>query len=153
MPNNDTTSSQKHTWYILFNVVMAVGFLILNAMLMAVFERVREFGVLKALGVGPGSVFTLILIESAIQTGIAIGAGLLLSLPLLQYLSNKGIDLGLSSGIAIMGLAWDATLRAVVTPATMIGPVVMLLVVVGLAIVYPAFKAALIRPVQAMHHR
>ena len=39
-----------------FIIYLAVAILILNATLMAVFERVREFGVLKALGVGPASV-------------------------------------------------------------------------------------------------
>ena len=44
-----------------FIVYIAIGILILNAMLMAVFERIREFGVLKALGVGPCGVLRLIL--------------------------------------------------------------------------------------------
>jgi ABC-type lipoprotein release transport system permease subunit len=145
-------STQGMMMAMFFIVYIAIGFVILNAMLMAVFERVREFGVLKALGVGPGGVFRLIVTESAMQTGLAIVAGSLLSLPLINYLANTGIDLG-PSGTSIMGLAWDPVMRAVITRSSFTGPIMMLAIVVGLAILYPALKAAWIRPIRAMHHR
>ena len=50
-------------------VYVVIAILILNAMLMAVFERIREFGILKALGVGPGTVMWLIFVECGLQTG------------------------------------------------------------------------------------
>jgi hypothetical protein len=76
----------------------------------------------------------------------------LLSLPLINYLANTGIDLG-PSGTSIMGLAWDPVMRAVITRSSFTGPIMMLAIVVGLAILYPALKAAWIRPIRAMHHR
>jgi len=135
-----------------FIIFMAVGIVILNAMLMSVFERIREFGVLKALGTGPGGVMKLILAESMIQTVLAVAAGCLLSIPSIWYLSVKGIDMGKIGGLSIYGIAWDPVLRFAVHASTYLGPVVALVAIVGIAVLYPALKAALIRPVEAMHH-
>jgi ABC-type lipoprotein release transport system permease subunit len=136
-----------------FVIYLVIAILILNAMLMAVFERVREFGVLKAIGVSPERVLTLILIESALQTGLAILVGLTLSIPGLWYLTTVGINVGRMGGMSLMGIAMNPIWHAVVTPATFMGPVVMLVVMVFIAVLYPALKAARITPVQAMRHQ
>lgn len=139
---------------IAMSVVMyvAIGMLILNAMLMAVFERIRELGVMKALGVGPLEVLGLILLESGMQAGIAVSAGLLLSLPALAYLSTAGIDLGALAGTSVLGIAVEPIWRAAVSASVFATPVLVLLVIVGLAVLYPACKAAAVRPVEAMRH-
>jgi len=134
-------------------VYIAIALVVLNAMLMAVFERVREFGILKALGTSPFSVLKLIYTESAIQTGISIVCGILFSIPLIIYLTNTGVYLGSEEGLAVMGLAWDPNMRALFTVQSFTRPIIMFIVIVSLAILYPALKAAMIRPVRAMHHR
>jgi ABC-type lipoprotein release transport system permease subunit len=136
-----------------FIVYIAIGMLILNAMLMAVFERIREFGVLKALGVGPFEVLRLIVAESAIQTGIAILVGVSFAVPGIWYLSNTGINLAQLGGITIMGIAWDPIWRAAVHVGAFTEPILVLVAIVAVAVLYPALKAALIRPVDAMHHQ
>ncbi len=133
-------------------IYAAVGILILNAMLMAVFERIREFGVLKALGVGPFDVLRLILLETGIQTGIAILVGLALSIPGILYLSHTGIDLARFAGISIMGIALDPVWRADISVRVFATPILVLVLIVAAAVIYPALKAALIRPVDAIHH-
>jgi len=136
-----------------FIVYVAIGILILNAMLMAVFERIREFGVLKALGVGPFEVLRLILVESAIQTSIAILVGVTLAVPGIWYLSRIGIDLSQLGGVTIMGIAWNPIWRAAVHVDGFLEPILVLVVIVAVAVLYPALKAALIRPVDAMRHQ
>jgi putative ABC transport system permease protein len=133
-------------------VYLAIAILILNAMLMAVFERIRELGVLKALGFGPLSLLGLILIESGVQTAFAIAIGLLLGIPGIYYLAHVGIDMGMLAGTSIMGIAMDPIWRAAIHPRVFTTPVVMLVVIVLLAVLYPAAKAALIQPVEAMRH-
>jgi len=139
---------------IIFLVVyIAIAILVLNAMLMAVFERIREFGILKAIGVGPFSVFGLILAEAGIQTLVALVSGLLLALPGMWYLSEVGIDVGSLGGMNVMGLAMRPVWNGVYTLDTVVVPIILLVVIVFFAVLYPALKAALIRPVQAMQYR
>ena len=133
-------------------IYSAVGILLLNSMLMAVFERIREFGVLKAIGVGPFGVMSLILVETGIQTGIAIAGGTLLSLAPLLYLSTTGINIAAMASIEIMGAAFNPIWRAFFAPSIFAGPILLLVIVVTLSVLYPAFKAAWIQPVAAMEH-
>lgn len=136
-----------------FLVYVAIGILILNAMLMAVFERIRELGVLKAIGVGPLDVFRLVACETGIQTGLAIALGLALGTPALIYLERVGLDLESLAGVSVLGIAMDPLWRAAVSPATFTGPVAMLVAIVFLASLYPAWKAAWISPLEAMRYR
>jgi ABC-type lipoprotein release transport system permease subunit len=135
-----------------FIMYVAVGMLILNAMLMAVFERIRELGVLKALGVGPFEVLRLIFLESAIQAAIAVAVGTTLALPAVLYLEATGLDLQSLAGLSVLGIAMDPVWRAAVTLDTFTTPVGILLVVVASAVLYPALKAASVQPVEAMRH-
>lgn len=136
-----------------FIIYVAIGILMLNTMLMAVFERIRELGVLKALGVGPAQVVKLVYTETAIQTGLAIVVGTLLSMPLLWYLSTVGIDTGRMSGMSIGDVAWNEIWRSKISVDTFRGPIAMLVFVVGIAVLYPALKAARIKPVEAIQHQ
>ncbi|MGE4608725.1 MAG: FtsX-like permease family protein [Myxococcota bacterium] len=147
----DSTRSLMVVMFVI--VYVAIGILILNAMLMAVFERVREFGVLKAIGAGPVDVMRLILAECAIQTGLAVAIGVAISIPSVAYLADTGLDIGSLAGVSIMGIAMDPLWKAVVSPYIFAMPIGVLLSIVVLAVLYPALKAALIEPVEAMRHQ
>ncbi len=134
-------------------IYIVVAILILNAMLMAVFERIREFGVLKALGIEPRQVLSLIFAESALQTGLALAIGLALSVPTLWYLAAFGIDTGALGGVSVLGSTFATVWRAAVSPFTFVNPSLTLILLVLLAVMYPALKAARISPVEAMRHQ
>jgi len=141
---------------ILFYVVivfLGAAFGIVNTMLMAVFERIREFGVLKAIGWAPTQVLLVIFGECAVQTALAILIGLALAVPGLWYLVNVGIDMGKLGGMAVMGLVMDPIWRGVVEPNVILEPLFTLLFIVAIAAVYPATKAAWISPIRAIQHR
>lgn len=136
-------------WFLVLFVAM--GFGILNTTLMAVFERMREFGLLKSLGMGPGRIVRGILMETffILLCGLAIGN--LLGLFSVWVLSVNGLDLsGLAQGVEYAGmprviypeLAWRDLLSAN-----------LMVLVPGLLIsLYPAYKAVRFTPVQAMAH-
>jgi len=132
---------------------LAIGIVVLNAMLMAVFERIKEFGVLKALGVGPGGVLALIYVESLQQVTIAAVVGALLAIPMMWFLSTTGVDMGALGGSSIMGMSMMSTWYAVISPHAFIQPIAMTASVVMVAVFYPAYKAAVIQPVEAMRHQ
>ncbi len=147
----DSVHSVMYTMFLIFYI--SVGIVILNAMLMAVFERIREFGVLKALGVGPGGVLGLIFTESMIQTGLALIIGGFCSIPVSWYLATHGINLSGLGGIAISGIAWDPVWRSAIKTGTITRPVWTLVAVVVVAVIYPSLKAAMIRPMEAIRHQ
>lgn len=137
-----------------FIIYIAIGIVILNAMLMAVFERIREFGVLKAIGVGPLGVMALIFLETFIQVVVAIVVAVALAIPVNYYMSTVGLDLtSLMGDVSVMGMAMDPIWRAEVSLETYTTPIVSLIFIVGLAVVYPAIKAAFIHPIEAMRQQ
>lgn len=134
-------------------VYVAVAILILNAMLMAVFERIRELGVLKAIGFSPLQVLTMMVLEGLIQAGVALVAGLALAAGPMWYLQTHGIDVGVLGGVSMAGMSMPAIWRGHYTPETLSVPIILLFVIVFASVLYPALKAAWIRPVEAMRHR
>ncbi|MCA9689663.1 MAG: FtsX-like permease family protein [Nannocystaceae bacterium] len=154
MPNlaSMLDSSRAAMMFMFVIIYVAIGIVVLNAMLMAVFERIREFGVLKALGVGPLGVFGLILIETFIQTGVAILIGVAASVPANWYMVNVGIDMSFGD-LTLMGMAVDPIWRSQVDASTYVTPILLLLVIITLAVLYPAIRAARVHPVEAMRYQ
>jgi ABC-type lipoprotein release transport system permease subunit len=135
-------------------VYIAIAIVILNAMLMAVFERIREYGVMKAIGVGPGAIFKLVLGEMAILSTASAVLGVGLGIPLLVYFERHGISLeGIAGDTSFSGIAMEPVWYAIATPRAVLAPLIILFVMSVLATLYPALKAARLDPIQAIHHR
>ena len=134
-------------------IYIAIAIIVLNAMLMAVFERIQELGVLKALGMTPRVILALIVAEGLLQTLLAVAVGLGLGLPTIWYLSNYGIDVGTLGEVTFSGRTFSAVWYGAITPSGILSPILSLFVLVILGLIYPAFKAATIQPIQAMRHQ
>jgi ABC-type lipoprotein release transport system permease subunit len=133
---------------------IAVATVVLNAMLMTVFERIHEFGIMKALGVSPMQLVALVFAETFILTLLAAIIGLISGWWVSGYYQIHGIDLsGFAGPISFGGIAFDPLWYAAVTPKALIYPVLFLLIVAAVAVIYPAIKAALLRPVKAIYFR
>jgi len=140
--------------FILYLVIyLAVGILLLNAMLMAVFERIREFGVLKAIGAGPAKVFSLIFSEAIIQMALSTALGTILALPPMWYLSEVGINLGSLGGMSMMGMSVGSVLYSIYSVETVVPAYTALTIIVLLSVLYPALKAAWIKPIESMRYQ
>jgi putative ABC transport system permease protein len=136
-------------WFVV--VFVAMGFGIVNTTLMAVFERMREFGVLKALGMRPGRIVATIETESFFILIFGLLIGNILGLLCCWALSFHGIDLSaLAQGVEYAGMA------RIIYPVLFFQDIFDAnLVVLGLGLLvslYPAVKAARFSPVEALMH-
>lgn len=130
-------------------ILMALGFGIVNTMLMAVLERVKELGMLMAIGMNNLKVFAMIMIETILLclTGGAIGIGL--SLAILLPLMQTGIDFSsIKEGFESMGYASHIFPR--ISMDSYIQVVVMVIVTGVLASIYPALRAVKLNPAEAV---
>jgi len=132
----------------------AVGMLTMNAMLMGVFERIPVFGVMKAVGFSGGRLFVLVVCETLIQVTVASLIAVAAGWPLSLYFENTPLDFSflLKSSSTIAGVAFEPLWYCRVTDSSVLLPVLFLYCISLLSICYPAAKAALISPVDAIHH-
>lgn len=135
--------------YVITTVIMlALAFSILNTMLMAIFERMREIGMLVSIGMNRFAVFMMIFLESVILTLTGAFFGIGLAGLSIFYFRGTGINLEIfARGLAEIG--WDPVIYPVLMPAEFAGIVLIVIVVTLLASVYPAFKAIQVNPVGA----
>jgi ABC-type lipoprotein release transport system permease subunit len=138
-----------YIWYLV--VFVAMGFGIVNTTLMAVYERMREFGLLKALGMKPRWILREVLTESLLLLICGIAVGNILGFLSTCGLSGSGIDLS-----ALAAGAEYAGMTRVIYPVLdfkdfLVADLVVMLL--GLLVsIYPAVKAARFTPVDALAH-
>ncbi len=146
-----TNSSFTAIMVVIIFAVAAIG--VADTILMAVFERRRELGVLKAVGMRPASIVLMIATETfllgvgASLVGLGLGVGIDL------VLGRWGIPLGGLSGFSMAGAAIPPVLHATVTLEGALLPVAMMAMMALLASLWPALVAARIEPVVAMRDR
>ncbi len=129
--------------------MLAMGFGIINIMLMSVFERTREFGVLMAVGMQKHKVFTLIILEAGLL-GITGGLlGVCCASVLVNILQITGIELGsMAEGVGALGV--DTTLYPQVSVLEYCSTFATVIIVSLLAALYPARQILKLSPVDAM---
>ena len=146
--------ADAQTIFMLLITYVAVAMVVLNAMLMSVFERIREFGIMKALGVSPQQLMALIIAEAMLQALLASVVAVCIGGWIALQLQEIGIDLSaIASTTSFGGIAMEPVWYAEVSLRTLVVPVFFLFIVTFIAVIYPACKAALIRPVSALHHQ
>jgi ABC-type lipoprotein release transport system permease subunit len=134
-------------WYVV--VFIAMGFGIVNTTLMAVYERMQEFGLMKALGMRPSGIVRDVLAESSFLLLLGVVLGNAAGLATVALLTWTGIDLSaLAAGSEYFGMS------RVIRPELAGGDFLLAnLVVVGLGLLvslYPAVKAGRFTPVEAL---
>lgn len=132
-------------------IVVAIG--IMNTFLMAVFERIREFGIFMALGTRPSAIFKLVMTESLLVGIIGAVAGL--GLGLIGYWINTiyPISYGSYGELGdIMTFDWSMDLYPMLIWANVMKAVFGIIVVTVLAALWPAIVAAMLKPVEALRH-
>jgi putative ABC transport system permease protein len=118
---------------------------ILNVMIMAVYERVREIGTIAAIGTKPGRIMSLFLME-----GLALGVsgsmmGTLLSVLTIWILNLSRITFSFGRQVGLV-LAPTISASEVVTACLLV------IVIAVVASLQPAYMASKIEPVEALRH-
>jgi ABC-type lipoprotein release transport system permease subunit len=133
-------------WYVIVFAAMSFG--LINTLLMAVFERTREFGLFQALGMRPTHIVGQVLVESLILLVLALAIGNVAAWGTIQSLKG-GIDLSaVAEGMELIGVA------PVIYPAWSAGDLaaanVLVFVLGVVASLYPAWRAARHVPIEAI---
>ncbi|THB70321.1 MAG: ABC transporter permease [Desulfovibrio sp.] len=141
--------SFMYLWWLVVFIAMAFG--IVNTMLMAVLERMREFGLLKALGMRPRSIVSMVLLESSFLLFLGLALGTLCGSLTVLLLAKTGINLSaMAQGSEYMGMS--RVIYPVLDLANLITGNLMILLLGLLVCLYPAIKAGRITPVKALAH-
>jgi putative ABC transport system permease protein len=131
-------------------IVIAVG--ILNTILMSVFERVREFGVMMSLGTRPRQIVVLVVLEAALLAAVGIAVGGSLGSAATLYFAHSGINLAsFAQGAASIGIT-TTTVYSKLTTANLVLSNLAVFALVVIVSLYPAAHAARLRPVEAIRH-
>ncbi len=156
MPDIVQAVELDNVFGILTNLILllVIGFTVLNTFLMSVMERIREFGIMRSLGASPGRVVGLIVVEAALLVGlgfvlaniVGIGASVYNSVHPLDFSEMGGDELSKFYGM-------DPRIYTRLTWQTLVYPNLFVAVVILLALIYPAWRAARISPAEAVSRR
>jgi ABC-type lipoprotein release transport system permease subunit len=141
-------------WVMVGLVGIFAGFGVLNTMLMAVFERTHELGVLASLGLRPRLLLAMVLAECVSLAAVGIVAGVAVGAAGMAYFVLHGWDLTRwAEGLTISGVLIDPVMRGAWTWHAVPSIAASLAVVIVLAGLLPALRAARLRPVSALAAR
>lgn len=130
-------------------ILGALGFGIVNTMLMVVLERTRELGMLMAIGMNKRKIFMMIMLETIFLALVGALFGELLSLLIINYFNKSGIDLSsVAEGMESVGYA--AITYPMLEPYRYLQITVLVIITGVLASIYPAFKALKLHPAEAI---
>lgn len=137
-------------------IFLAVAIGIINTLLMSTFERIKELGLMKAIGMRPTRIVVLVLAESAQLGLVGVVGGVALGMVFVWYWSMNGFNLGAGTsggeGIAIAGIAFDPVLRPRIGVSDLIEIIIPVMIITTLAGLWPAIKAARIQVTDALRH-
>ena len=132
--------SKESMWIFNLIIELALIFGIINVMLMAVFERINEIGVLMAIGMKNIKIFTMILLEGLIigiiGTVIGLGLGYLIMLPLQKI----GLNLAIYTE-SLESFGVGAVIYPTITIEDVLGVLIAIPFISIVGAIYPAYKA------------
>ncbi|MEZ4618960.1 MAG: FtsX-like permease family protein [Caldilineaceae bacterium] len=135
-----------------FIVLLIASIGILNLMLMAVFERTREMGVLAALGMKRRQILTLFLLEGALIGVVGAVIGCVLGAAVVWSFGRIGIDLSFAQGMGEITALMGERLYPAITQQQLISRGIGVVIIAAFASLYPAWQAARKEPAEALHH-
>ncbi|RMD93014.1 MAG: ABC transporter permease [Calditrichaeota bacterium] len=131
-------------------LLIIVGFEILNTTLMAIMERVKEFGILQALGVKPRQLSLMIFLESIFKIVLAISAGLVLTYVIILLIKSHPIPLSGELKEAMQSWGFITDFYFTDKPRVFLEPLVTVSIISALSLIYPLRMATRLSPVESL---
>jgi ABC-type lipoprotein release transport system permease subunit len=133
---------------VIYLIVLAItATVIVNTLVMAVFERTREIGILSAIGMKAGRIMAMFFAESSLLAVGGIAMGLAIGGLLVAYASKVGFYIG---DVGVTGFILGERIYAYLTVSDTVTLTITAFVVTLLAGLYPAVLAARMEPVEAL---
>ena len=136
---------------LIFTVAASLG--VMNTLLMSTYDRMKEFGVIRAIGATPWRIIRQVSMEAILLTTLASIIGVIIGLGISLYLQVYGIDFSDKGNLSFGGVVFDPVWKASVSFKIVLLPVVLMFVTSIVASLYPASIAARIKPVEAIHYK
>ncbi|MBW1880183.1 MAG: ABC transporter permease [Deltaproteobacteria bacterium] len=149
-------ASEQGEIYVMYSIIFVMVALgILNTVLMSVFERMREFGVMLSVGTSPSRLARLVLIEASLLGVFAVAAGIGIGLLANWPLATHGLDMSALTGgtVEVAGFALDMVIYSDLDPVKVVWYAIAVWLMTLLSAVYPAYKAATLKPIECLQHR
>lgn len=136
--------------FVLAIILLALAFGLLNTMLMSVFERVKELGMLMAIGMNKKRIFIMILFETTFLTLLGAIFGTVAGTSTILLFNRKGMDMSAVGGDSLNEFGFDSVVYPQLE-ASFFGMLTLLVVITAiLTAIYPAYKALRLRPAEAV---
>jgi len=133
-------------------IMLIAGIGVLNLMLMAVYERTREIGLLGAMGLKPGQIMTLFVLEGAMLGLVGIATGFVLGLILNGWLGTVGMDYSQFANMSDYLALINGRVYPTLGIENFLNRALPVLIIAILAALYPAREAAQHEPAEALHY-
>jgi len=133
---------------IFYMIILAISAsVIINTLIMSVYERTREIGILSAIGMRGGRIMMLFLAESSMLAVGGVIMGLIIGVLATLYFNINGFYIG---DMGLNGMTIADTIYAKLTVDNLVNLTIMTFVVTILAGLYPAVMASRMQPVEAL---
>ena len=136
---------------LIFGIAASLG--VMNTMIMSTYDRMREFGIIRAIGTTPWRILKQVSLEAILMTIFASIIGVVIGLSVALYFQKYGFDVSGSGNMSFGGVVMDPIWRASVSVGIVFLPVVLMMLISIVASIYPASIAARIKPVEAIHYK
>ena len=136
---------------LIFGIAASLG--VMNTMIMSTYDRMREFGIIRAIGTTPWRILKQVSLEAILMTIFASIIGVIVGLSVALYFQKYGFDVSGSGNMSFGGVVMDPIWRANVSVGIVFLPVALMILVSTVASIYPASIAARIKPVEAIHYK
>ena len=145
------TEQMDYYMYIFIVIILlALGFGIVNTMLMVVLERIKELGMLMAVGMNKRRIFSMILLETVFLCISGGAVGIVLGSVVSIYFGDRGLDLSSLYGEGLSQIGYDSVIFTVLTPDMIINVLILVIFTGMVASIYPALKALKLNPAEAI---